>query len=89
MKKYFDIKEETLQAQGFISTTVTKEESGYENDYYYYSLDIGDICLISNADDEAVNDGWIVSVFDSMTNRITNEQDLIALIDIIKRSSTK
>jgi hypothetical protein len=84
-----NITEETLKAQGFEKGVVTAEESGYKNDYYYYNLDIGDICLISNADDEAVNDGWIVSVFDSMTNRITNEQDLIALIDIIKRSSTK
>lgn len=89
MKKCSNIKEETLQAQGFEKGVVTAEESGYQNDYYYYNLDIGDICLISNADDEAANDGWIVSVFDSMTNRITNEQDLIALIDIIKRSSTK
>jgi hypothetical protein len=89
MKKYSDIKEETLQAQGFISTTVTKEESGYENDYYYYSLDIGDICLITNAQDEAVNDGWVVSIFDSMTNNVTNEEDLITLVGIIKRSSTK
>lgn len=89
MKKYSNIKEQTLQAQGFQKGVVTAEESGYQNDYYYYNLEIGDICLISNADDEAANDGWIVSVFDSMTNRITNEQDLIALIDIIKRSSTK
>ncbi len=89
MKKYSNIKEETLQAQGFISTTVTKEESGYENDYYYYSLDIGDICLITNAHDEAVNDGWTVAIFDSMTNNVTNEEDLITLVGIIKRSSTK
>jgi hypothetical protein len=89
MKKYSDIKKETLEAQGFKSTTVTKEESGYDNDYYYYSLDIGDVCLITNANDEATNDGWVVSIFDSMTNNITNEEDLIALVGIIKRSSIK
>jgi hypothetical protein len=89
MKKYSNIQEETLKDLGFVSTIVTKEESGYENDYYYYTLDIGDVCLITNAHDEAVNDGWVVSIFDSMTNNVTNEEDLIALVDIIKRSSIK
>jgi hypothetical protein len=89
MKKYSNIQEETLKDLGFVSTTVTKEESGNDNDYYYYTLDIGDVCLITNAHDEAVNDGWVVSIFDSMTNNVTNEEDLIALVDIIKRSSIK
>jgi hypothetical protein len=89
MKKYSNIQEQTLKDLGFVSTIVTKEESGYENDYYYYTLDIGDVCLITNAHDEAVNDGWVVSIFDSMTNNVTNEEDLIALVDIIKRSSIK
>jgi hypothetical protein len=89
MKKYSNIQEETLKDLGFVSTTVTKEESGYDNDYYYYTLDIGDVCLITNAHDEAVNDGWVVSIFDSMTNNVTNEEDLIALVDIIKRSYIK
>ena len=89
MKMYSDIKEETLLAQGFVSTNVTIEESGYDNDYYYYSLDIGDVCLITNAHDEAVKDGWIVSIFDSMTNNVTSEEDLILLIGIIKRSYIK
>jgi hypothetical protein len=89
MKKYSNIQEQTLKDLGFVSTTVTKEESGYDNDYYYYTLDIGDVCLITNAHDEAVNDSWIVSIFDSMTNNVTNEEDLIALVDIIKRSSIK
>ena len=33
------------------------EESGNDKDFYYYSLDIGDICIISNADDEAEKNG--------------------------------
>jgi hypothetical protein len=89
MKKYSNIQEQTLKDLGFVSTTVTKEESGYDNDYYYYTLDIGDVCLITNAHDEATNNGWVVSIFDSMTNNVTNEEDLIALVDIIKRSSIK
>jgi len=89
MKKYSNIQEETLKDLGFVSTTVTKQESGYDNDYYYYSLDIGDVCLITNAHDEAASDGWVVSIFDSMTNNVTDEEDLIALVGIIKRSSTK
>lgn len=89
MKKYSNIQEETLKDLGFISTTVTKEESGFEDDYYYYSIDIGDVCLMTNAHDEAANDGWVVSIFDSMTNNVTNEEDLITLVGIIKRSSIK
>jgi hypothetical protein len=33
--------------------------------FYYYTIDIGDICIMSNADDEAIEKGW-VAIFDSI-----------------------
>jgi len=66
---------------------VTIEESGGENDFYYYTLDIGDICLITNADDEAEQNGWEAYIFDSMTMRIKGAGDLEDLICILKNNT--
>ena len=55
--------------------------------FYYYTLDIGDICLISNANDEAEKEGWHCSIFDSMTLQIKGEGDLRTLVDILKLNS--
>ena len=52
--------------------------------FHYYTLDIGDICLISNANDDAETEGWYCSIFDSMTLKIKGEGDLRALVDILK-----
>ena len=55
-----------------------------EGDFYYYTLDIGDICFISNANDEAQESGWECSIFDSMTLRIVGAGDLQELVKIVK-----
>lgn len=47
--------EEIFEKLGFERTDVPIEESG-SNPFYYYSIDIGDICIISNADDEAAKE---------------------------------
>ncbi len=41
------------------------EESGHDADFYYYIMDIGDICLISNSDDEAARLIIFASVIDA------------------------
>ena len=38
---------------GFERNDVPKEQSGDDHDFHYYTLDIGDICIITNANDEA------------------------------------
>ena len=58
--------EEIFEKLGFERTDVPIEESG-SNPFYYYSIDIGDICIISNADDEAEKNGWEAYIFDSLT----------------------
>ena len=71
----------------FEKNVVTPEESGNDKDFYYYSLDIGDICIISNADDEAEKNGWEAYIFDSLTMRIKGSGDLRDLVRIIDNNT--
>ena len=70
----------------FEKNVVTMEESG-GNPFYYYSIDIGDICIISNADDEAARDGWEAYIFDSLTMRVKGSGDLEDLVRIIRNNT--
>ena len=79
--------EETFINLGFERSNVTPEESGLDYTFYYYTLDIGDICLMSNSDDEANDKGWSCCIFDSMTMEIKGDGDLINLIKIIKNNT--
>ena len=75
--------EEIFTELKFTKTSVSVEESG-DSPYYYYYLDIGDITLISNANDEAERNGWFVSLFDSDTLKIRGGGDLKELVKIIE-----
>jgi hypothetical protein len=72
---------------GFDENLVTKEDSGCNNEYYYYSFTIGDDCLlISDASDE--NDGcYTVEIF-NLNNQIQirNLDNLNDLIQIINKN---
>ena len=72
---------------GFEIQHQTTESSGSDYDWYYYKLDIGDICLITNADDEAVENDWDVSIFDFQSCVIKDSKDLIDLIKIFKANT--
>jgi hypothetical protein len=63
------------------------EESGCDADFYYYATDIGDICLISNSDDEAAKNGWECAIFDSLTMKIKGAGDLEDLVRIIRNNT--
>lgn len=81
------MKEKELIALGFERTDVTAEESGYETDWYYYTLTIGNhLCLITNDNTEVEKDGWYVEVFEDETIRFTTSSDVMALIDLISRN---
>lgn len=80
--------EKIFKKLGFKRTDVLMEESGCSNDYYYYSLDIGDVCIMSNANDEAAKDGWSAFIFDYQSMLINSSNDLKQLVKIIK-SNTK
>jgi hypothetical protein len=81
------MKEQEIKDLGFEIQHETIENSGSEKDWYYYTLDIGDICLITNSNDEAVEEGWEVSIFDFPSCVIKSPFDLKALISIFKNNS--
>lgn len=79
--------EEIFEQLGFEKVVVTMEESGHDADFYYYTMDIGDICLMSNSDDEAAKDGWEAYIFDSFTLKIKGSGDLEDLVRIIRNNT--
>ena len=68
---------------GFERNDVSPGESGQETFFHFYTLDIGDICFISNASDEAEEKGWECSIFDSMTLKVKGAGDLEELVKIV------
>jgi len=81
------MKEQDLLDLGFERNDVSAEESG-DNPFYYYTYDItNEFCLISSDDGEAKKDGWSVEMFDYSDIKITDAEDLKALIDIINRNT--
>ena len=75
--------EEIFEKLGFERVDVSAEEAG-GTPLFYYSIDIGDICLITNDDEDAQQNGWWCSVFDSITLKIKGEGDLRELVKIIE-----
>ena len=78
------MKEQEIIDLGFEMQNETVENSGADTDWHYYTMDIGDICLITNASDEAAEHGWEVSIFDFPSCVIKGLGDLEDLIKIIK-----
>lgn len=73
---------------GFEENLVTVEDSGCDNEYYYYAYIIGDDCLlISDASDE--NDGCYTIEFFNLDSQIQIQdlEDLRDLIRIIKKNN--
>ena len=81
------MKEQEIKDLGFEMQHETAENSDADKDWYYYTMDIGDICLITNSNDEAVKDGWEVSIFDFPSCVIKGLGDLENLIKIIKNNT--
>ena len=79
--------EQVLRDLGFTRNLVPIEESGCETDYYYYTLDIGHITLISNDDEKAQQEGWKVSIFDFPSMEISDMNQLMALVDIFESNT--
>ena len=84
------MKEKELVALGFERVDVSAEESG-DKAFHYYIYDFGNrtFSLISNANDEAVDDKWYIEVFEDESIQFTNSSDIMALIDIINRNIVK
>ena len=88
------MKEKELIALGFNRKDVTAEESGEENDWYYYEINFGNghLGLITSSNDEVENDEWDVEIFGDNTIRFTDRSissDVMAFIDLINRNTIK
>lgn len=73
----------------FEEKLVTVEDSGCDNEYYYYAYIVGDDCLlISDASDE--NDGCYTIEFFNLDSQIQIQdlEDLRDLIRIIKKNKS-
>lgn len=54
-------------------------------DFYYYVLDIGGVCLITNDSDDAEENGWYVELFEGDI-RFTDIEQLQELITLLKKN---
>ena len=79
--------EDIFEKLGFERVEVSAEEAGDQRGFYYYSIDIGDICIMSNSDDEAIEKGWEAFIFDSMTMKVKGSGDLEDLVRIIRNNT--
>jgi len=78
------MKEEVFIELGFEKIIVTAEQSGSPNDWYYYSLDIGNLSLLTSASDEIVDGNWYCYFVESDDFKMDNEADLRDLVRILR-----
>ena len=83
------IKEKDLIKLGFERQDNTPESSGLDYDWHYYTLDIGDLCLISDANDEVEDDSWKVFIFDYNLFKFTELEKLKLFIDVLNSAVKK
>ena len=76
--------EDELIELGFEKTIIPVEESGAEKDYWYYTLYIGDVSLMSSDNEDSGRKNWAVELFDTGP-RIKDFEDLETLIRILKK----
>ena len=82
------ITEQDLLDLGFERQQETAQSSGSENDWHYYTLDIADICLITNDNLEAEKEGWLTYLFDNVGIVFRDIEDLTKLINILKSNES-
>ena len=81
MKK---LTEQHLVALGFERKDQTSEASGSENDWYYYTLDIADVCLITNDNEHADVNAWYVYLFDKDGVVFKTSEETAQLVRLLK-----
>jgi len=79
------ITEKDLIEFGFERIDVSAEESGADADFYYYTIDIEDFCLMSRANDEVTDGGsWNVYIFDYQGFEFTQVEQVAGMINALK-----
>ncbi len=79
----------TLKSLGFKKTYVPTEVSGCDEPFSYWCLDIGSLCLITQASDEVVDGAWKVYLFNSDDFEFTDSTLLSDFITICNKSLKK
>jgi len=77
------IKEKDLIELGFERQNGTPKIPGLDYDWHYYTLNIEDLCLISDANDKVKNDSWKVYIFDYDLFKFTELGKLKLFIDML------
>jgi hypothetical protein len=75
--------EQHLVELGFQRVDISKEESGMEDDFYYYDFDLGQFALISCDSDSP--DAWYVEFFDCEGFRMREYEILKEFIDVLNK----
>jgi hypothetical protein len=79
--------EQELIEEGFTKIDVLTEDSGNQNDYYYYSLELNpDFVLTSEESDEVSNNQWRVHCYE-INIIIKDVEDIQALVGLFKKWS--
>jgi hypothetical protein len=81
--------EKDLLDLDFTRVNHTAEEWGGDTDWHCYEYEIGDICLLTPANDEIKNDEWYVEIFDYDNFRFTNRTELEIFITILTNNHTE
>jgi hypothetical protein len=77
--------EQLLKQLGFIKEDGFDTSDNGTPDFYYYVLDIGGVCLITNDSDDAEENGWYVELFEGDI-RFTDIEQLQELITLLKKN---
>jgi hypothetical protein len=77
--------EQLLEQLGFIKEDGFDTSDDDTPDFYYYVLDIGCVCLITNDSDDAEENGWYVELFEGDI-RFTDIEQLQELITLLKKN---
>lgn len=86
MRKKMKITEEDLLELGFKKQQEIGDPSIDIDDWHYYTLNIADVCLITNDNEDAEKDGWQVYLFDDMGIKFTTTEDLVQLVHLLQRN---
>ena len=86
------MKEQELINLGFERVDITAKESGYKEDWYYYTLVLGNrgaVSLISPADNEIEDNKWFVEVFEDESICFDDIDQLKTFIKTVKDNTIK
>ena len=77
--------EQLLEQLGFSKEESFDTSDNDTPDFYYYVLDIGGVCLITNDSDDTEENGWYVELFEGDI-RFTDIEQLQELITLLKKN---